>query len=383
MIKKIFLIILLFALFLYAQDEALPGTTPPGVIVSHSPIKSKKFIGSPSLVILPNGDFLASHDYFGPGISIAETFIYKSTDKGLTWRLISNIKNQFWSNLFYHNGSLYIMGTTKEYGYVVIRKSIDGGVTWTTPTDKKNGLILDDGEYHTAPVPMVIHDGRIWRSMEDRNPPTDWGKYFRAFVMSVPVNADLLDAANWEATNRLSYDQSWPGSAWLEGNVVITPHDYLWCILRNHTTEGNRAAVMKVGLTGRVVTFDPETGFINFPGGSVKFTIRYDELTKRYISLTNYIPQRFSQNNPERTRNTLALISSDNLVDWPVNKIILEDPSVSNVGFQYVDFQFDGDDIVFLSRTSYFEKDGSASSQHDANYLTFHRIENFRLLLAK
>lgn len=379
--KKLLLIIIFSLSIVFGQEIKLPGTTPPGVIVFHSPNKTKKFIGSPSLLILPNGDYLASHDLFGPNVKRAETFIYRSKDKGSTWQLISNLKDQFWSNLFYHNGALYIIGTTKEFGFVIIRKSTDNGQTWTTPTNKRTGLLLDDAEYHTAPVPVVVYDGRIWRSMEDRNPPTDWGRFFRTFVMSAPVDSDLLDASNWETTNRLSYDQSWQGSAWLEGNIVITPHDYLWNILRNHTETGERAAIVKVGLTGKVVTFDPENGFIDFPGGSVKFTIRYDSLSNKYISLVNHIPDRFKGGNPERTRNTLALISSEDLINWKINNIVLQDPSVSNVGFQYIDFQFEGDDIIFVSRTSYFENDGRATSQHDANYFTFHRITDFRFFV--
>ncbi len=380
MIRRLLFITILFFVVVSAQKNGLPGTTPPGVVIAHSPFKSGKFIGSPSILILPNGQYLASHDYFGPAVKRAETFVYGSVDNGETWHLLANLKDQFWSNLFYLNGNVYLMGTSKEYGYVVIRRSTDNGLSWTTPTNSNSGILLDDGEYHTAPVPVVIHEGRIWRSMEDRNPPADWGKNFRAFVMSAPINSDLLIAENWECTNRLRYDPKWPGSAWLEGNVVVTPQGYLWNILRNHTNGGDTAAITKVGLTGRVLTFNPENDFIYFPGGSVKFTIRFDKKSGKYYSLTNYIPARYKGGNPERTRNTLALISSVDLIEWKIEKIILEDPSVSNVGFQYVDFQFEDNDIIFVSRTAYFETDGSGTTQHDSNYLTFHRINNFRKL---
>ncbi len=355
----------------------MPGTKPPGIIISHSPLQSQKFIGSPSLLVLPNGNHLASHDLFGLGVNHAQSFIYKSIDRGKTWQLISIINDQFWSNLFYHNGSIYFMGTDKEYGAVVIRRSNDNGATWTAADDNKIGMLLNDGEYHTAPVPLVVYKGRIWRSMEDRYPPTDWGIFFRTLVMSAPVNSDLLRPDSWECTNRISFNQEWPGSAWLEGNLVITPQNYLWNILRNHTVDGDRAAIIKVGITEKVITFDPENGCIDFPGGSVKFTIRYDEISQRYYSLTNYIPEKYKGGNAERTRNTLALISSKDLINWTIVKIILQDPSVSNVGFQYVDFRFDGEDIIFVSRTSYFESNGFGATQHDANYFTFHRIEKF------
>ncbi len=42
-------------------------------------------------------------------------------------------------------------------------------------------------------------------------------------------------------------------------------------------------------------------------------------------------------------------------------------------GFQYVDWLFDGDDLIFVSRTAY----NGAHNYHDANHLTFHRVKNF------
>ena len=52
------------------------------------------------------------------------------------------------------------------------------------------------------------------------------------------------------------------------------------------------------------------------------------------------------------------------------------DQDVEKVGFQYVDFEFEGDDILFLCRTAI----NGAANFHDANYFTFHRIKNFREL---
>jgi hypothetical protein len=48
--------------------------------------------------------------------------------------------------------------------------------------------------------------------------------------------------------------------------------------------------------------------------------------------------------------------------------------------WQYVDWQFEGEDLVFVSRTAFDDGLGGAHSAHDANYLTFHRIEAYRTL---
>ncbi len=52
--------------------------------------------------------------------------------------------------------------------------------------------------------------------------------------------------------------------------------------------------------------------------------------------------------------------------------------NVEKQGFQYADWQFDGADIVALVRTAYNDDSGGARNNHDANYITFHRIKNFR-----
>ena len=46
--------------------------------------------------------------------------------------------------------------------------------------------------------------------------------------------------------------------------------------------------------------------------------------------------------------------------------------------FQYVDWQIDADDMIFVSRTAHDDGVGGANNAHDSNYITFHRIEHFR-----
>ena len=48
--------------------------------------------------------------------------------------------------------------------------------------------------------------------------------------------------------------------------------------------------------------------------------------------------------------------------------------------FQYIDWLFDGDDIVAVSRTAFDDDEGGACDFHNANYLTFHRFRGFRSL---
>ncbi|MEW6158539.1 MAG: sialidase family protein [Verrucomicrobiota bacterium] len=354
----------------------------PGVIIDHSPAVTRQYVGSPSIVQLRDHSLLASHDWFGPGTTQSRTVIFASADTGETWRKLSEVEGQFWSSLFLHRDALYLLGTSRQEGFVVIRKSTDGGRTWTEPKDRKNGLLLADAKYHCAPVPVLEHNGRLWRAMEDAMGPAGWAKHFRAFMMSIPVEANLLEAEQWTCSNRLGYNPEWLDGkfgGWLEGNAVVAPDGRLLNILRvDYRAGSEKAAVIEVSADGRNATFDPERGFIDFPGGCKKFTIRFDSLSRLYWSLSNDVPEAHRNPNPERTRNTLALISSPDLRQWQVRTIVLQHPDRAHHGFQYADWLISGPDLLAVVRTAFDDATGGAHNQHDANYLTFHRVKNFR-----
>jgi len=77
----------------------------------------------------------------------------------------------------------------------------------------------------------------------------------------------------------------------------------------------------------------------------------------------------------------LSIYKSQDLLSWDHMAILLQDDTglssedaVRLTGFQYVDWQFDGDDIIYLVRTAY---DG-APNYHDSNRITFHKVRDFR-----
>ena len=72
-------------------------------------------------------------------------------------------------------------------------------------------------------------------------------------------------------------------------------------------------------------------------------------------------------------------MASDDMKNWVVVKDLIDkrNDDSDTVGFQYVDFEIEGDDIIFVSRTAI----NGAFSFHDNNYQTFHRITNFREML--
>lgn len=371
-----------------------------GVVLRYQDPRTETYLGSPSLVRAPDGALVASHDYFGPGCPLNHegeehlSSLYRSTDDGTTWSNVGHIAGAFWHNLFVHDGALCFLGASQQNGSIVIRRSDDSGFTWTRPVDADSGLLFRGGSrqqppnYHCAPMPMLVDGGRLYRAFEDCT-PLAWPSGFQALVISAPVDADLLRAESWTMSEKLPFDPAWvpegwgalenPG--WLEGNVVRAPDGALYDVLRfNSIPLVDRAAMVRIHDDGARLSFDPATGFIDLPGGMTKFTIRHDPVSGRYLTLSN--------NNTDpawpNQRNVLSLCASGDLVHWEHVTALLEpDPSLEyefamrTVGYQYVDWQFDGDDIIYLVRMA----DAQAHNYHDANQTVFMRLRGFRGLL--
>lgn len=373
----------LLAAVLVSVATASPPQAP-GVVIRHSPASSGLYVGSPSICVAPNGDYLASHDLFGPKSTEHQTGqgqLYRSTDKGKTWSHELDFQGFFWTGLFVHQGKIFTLGTDKHHGQLVIRRSTDNGHSWTDP------VVVAPGEWHTAPVPVVEHEGRLWRGIEDAHSSDKWGERYRARMISAPAGADLMDPASWTISNALARDTTWLGgrfTAWLEGNAVATPDGKIVDILRVAIPDfPDMAAIVEVTADGKTASFDPTTGFIPFAGGSTKFQIRKDPAGPGYWALANIVPERHAIGTPGSIRNTLALVHSDDLRKWETRCLLLHHPDVAKHGFQYPDWQFDGQDMIAVLRTAYDDEETGAHRYHDANYLTFHRWKNFRQLTRK
>ena len=402
-----FLSLLLSARLVDAAPPPVPAGLgpPPGVVIDTTPLPDTEYVGSPGIAILPDGTYVASHDFFGKeGEELRGTRVFRSTDHGATWTPAAHLPEAAWGALFTHRGALYLQAIAGEYRDLVLLRSNDGGRTWTKPTDAKHGRLFK-GRFHSAPVPVIEHAGRIWRAVEEAVNDQPWPRNFASLVVSAPANADLLDAANWTRTNSVNFDPTWvPGRrpGWLEGNIVAGPDGRLVNILRVnaeidatsdfalHTPAAGIpryevAARIDIAADGATARFDPMHGFFHLPGSQSKFTIRFDPQSRRYWSLINKITllheDRDDRVSPIAQRNVVALISSADLLNWREHGVVLrwrEGEKLTRqdrFAFQYLDWQFDGADLVAVARTAW-----GAQSFHNANLLTFHRVKNFREL---
>lgn len=373
---------------LFAENLRVANTAPiPGTVITQVRELRRTHITNPNLLILPDGSYLAACS----GVSLQRNVdFYRSTDRGATWKHWSQGRYPInFYTVFLHQGALYMMGTATPRGDIIICRSDDMGRTWSFPDETRSdeGILLR-GKYHSAPVPVVVHGGRIWRAMETNTP----GEKRRAFVMSAPVDADLMQASSWSRSEQLDYDPAWiDGNGfrqWIEGNIVVAPDQSLVNVLRvDEHTYGRSAAIVRV-LSPERLAFDPRRDIVEMPGGGKKFTIRYDSLSQRYWSLTSAVCEEFrglahggiyaNGIHCGLIRNTLTLISSKDLRHWKVERTVIRSDNPFFDGFQYVDWQFDGDDLIAVIRLAMEEPRGLPNRQHDANFLVFKRIERFR-----
>lgn len=351
----------------------------PGVVVDYQLNSTRRyFFSDPEIVVLPNGDYVASHALAGADSNSGTsgtTSLFRSSDKGATWSSLGNLPNMLRGSLFVSGSALYLIGANKDTSgnNTQIRKSLDNGATWTTPTGTTNGLFSSVGGPGT-PTNPVVYGGRIWAG-------------FTTSLFSAPVGSDLLNQANWTRSDAPPWNNYFGVSAplWFEGQVmassatgvVIMPKVRPETPPVNFTAKPPYAAVINV-TSPTTTTFDPATGFVPLPGGEKKFGGSYDPVSGKFYVLSNPVLALYESGTvPELVRNTGAMLSSKDLTHWDVEKIFLYTSNVTQEGFQYFQFDYDGDDMVVASRTA-FNIGGTMDRGHDSNLLTVHKIQNFR-----
>lgn len=358
---------------------------PVGVVVNYLHPQdnayafSGKYLCSPSLLKHPDGYMLASMDLYAGNYPQNLTLIFRSDDNGQNWHYVSELMPCFWGKMFIHKNEIYMLSCSTEYGDLLIGKSTDGGKTFSAPVVLLRGSNGKNGEIgvHKNPQNIVKYNGRIYETLE-------WGsgsnKDFAhsAMVMSCDENADLLVPENWSFSEPVIFDPNFSqqtahlpkNNMMMEGTLTIDKNGRLLNVMRFGNDFG-KALVYKVNTDDHDAPLEYEK-LINFPAHMSKFMIKYDDISKKYYSVATRIYDKTKLN----ARNLLSLLVSDDLDNWDVACDLMDrrDSNINDIGFQYADFEFEGDDIIFLCRTAI----NGAASFHDSNYSTFHRIKNFR-----
>ena len=341
---------------------------------------SGRYLCSPSIVRHPDGYLLASMDLYAHAHPQNLTLIFRSDDDGDSWHYVSELMPCFWGKLFVHRGELYMLACSTEYGDLLIGKSDDGGKSFCAPVCLLRGANGKNGSsgVHRYPQNNFYHGGRLYTTLE-------WGAWANkeychaAMVMSCDENSDLLDPASWSFSEPRAFDHFTEeltdlpkNSMTIEGTLTLAPNGKLLNIMR--------FARYGYALAYEVNTDDPEaklvySRLIEFPANLSKFTITRDEVSGYYYSVAT----RLYDSN-RNARDLLSLLRSPDLEHWEVVCDLHDYRGIDSklIGFQYVDFMIEGNDLLYLCRTAL----NGANSYHDSNYSTFHRVKDFRNITA-
>ena len=339
---------------------------------------SGRYLCSPSLVRHPDGYLLASMDLYAHAHPQNLTLIFRSDDDGESWHYVSELMPCFWGKMFIHKGELYMLSCSTEYGDLLIGKSSDGGKTFSHPVCLLRGANGKNGScgVHKNPQNIISFGGRLYNTLE-------WGSWANkvyghaAMVMSCDENADLLDPESWSFSEPVPFSHFTPeleglpqNTMTIEGTLTVDPEGKLINIMR--FGKFNKALVYEVNTTDRDAPLK-FSRLMDFSANYSKFMIKYDECSGYYYTVAT----RVYDEKKTSARDLLSLMRSKDLRTWEVVTDLFDyrdRNDTAHVGFQYVDFAIEGNDLLFLCRTAL----NGANSFHDSNYSTFHRIKNFR-----
>jgi hypothetical protein len=295
-------------------------------------------VTDPSLLVMPNGDYIA-------GFGGSEGGRYRSTNKGASWTRISGNAGIGHPSTFTLGGAVYIVG---DGG---IARSTNGGVSYSSP-------VYFNGDVRTSPSQVEVGRGRVWMACESYTT-------HKVNLLSAPVTSDLMNPSSWSLTVRQDSDPNFVPVD-IEPTMLIDRDG--WAIAMPE-----QGPPIKASSPTKAATMFPPSEF-KLPGSESKYSTMYDPATGRYWALTSYSPIAGN------IRTGITLFSSTNLKTWTNEKLVIQGQSINFDGFNYPFMQFDGNDIVFVLRSAYETEKGQPERWHDGNLFTFHRIRNFRSL---
>ena len=281
------------------------------------------------------------------------------------------------ASLFVLKEKLYLLGFRNGKGYVML------GV-YDPKTGEHTVSELDFDAGLRAPGTVEISNGRLYCA-------------FNNTVISIDVEDDLTDSSRWTRSNnpqelltRADFERITGKKTgeknifWIEeGNVVRGSDGELYVLYRlDAAPTYGYAVIFRLSVDGRALSVVKSCGsVIRFPYTQSKFSVRYDETTQKYISLTS-----LATADTMVQRNVLGLVVSDDLIHWEVvDPLLIDREMINNTvsryahAFQYVDFVCVENDLLYLVR----EAIGNTFWFHDGNYITMYRLCDYAELIEK
>jgi len=342
---------------------------------------------TPTVVRTPSGKLLVAVTVFADRSQWPAdpqlTLIYQSTDEGKNWDYVCDIVPMLDGGLYVHKGTIYLFGVDTSYGNLIVGKSEDDGLTWSTPVTLARGEGPRRWGWHAVNTPFLEHNGRVYKAIEYgyvnpkptaediANNPThhvvlagnDYTLCHYQSVISIDADADWMVPQNWTIA-ALSIEESVDPNQCIEGNLAVLPDGTMVNLLRT----------MRYGISLEMVvnTQDPHAPMqfgrevTDFPlSVQSKFTIHKDPTTGYYIAIGS-----------ETNRKHLCMAVSKDFREWKVVHSIVDARETKNA-FSYPNWIFSGNDLLILVRTAW----NGAVNDHDNNMITFHKVTNYRQYL--
>ena len=375
----------------------------PGVVINYIHPEDDyydfagNFIGTPNIVKLPSGHYLATHDVFGKS-EYGFSMVFISRDKGATWEHQCDLHPICECKPFVHNGRLYLIGRF-SLEEISISESLDEGKTWCEPSVILRGdyyfNVCNKSGFQLSETDIIVHNGRIFMSFEVGAWGQTSGDGFVNSMLSAPADANLFDINNWEYVplTKVPQDIVIPGVKYdylvaIEGNPISGPDGELYNmmridhILKENIARGDFSTPNNMALLYRFKSFDEPLEFVQTVDVAVglrsMFFVKYDEVTGYYFVLGNECQAGNETDEPNGTRRCIYTLSaSKDLKNWRKLKELIDCSQYPNYCVSQPAFVFDGDDLCYMSRTGW----GKIENQHNNNLLTFHVEKNFRNLL--
>jgi len=302
------------------------------------------------------------------------TYIVRSTDGGRTWNGVANLP-YYTAIPWVHGGVLYLFackaGTVYRNDDLLLLGSRDAGQSWTEP------VTLFQGHFWNCHTGMVKRKGKLyWALCEFYGSQGTQPRSPRAIAGD--LTGDPLDPRAWRMSNRpefpgipASFARGQGRGDWLEQSVIeVQGRLRVLCRVRGRIE--NVCGVLDLQDDGG--SLDLRFTQCNaLPGGHVKCSVLYDDVSRMFWTPANLAGVRTAQG-MGGDRRFLALLYSLDALNWFQAGCIARARKLRQ-SFNYAHCLVDGDDLLAISRTSV---DGP--NQHDADYATFHRVKDFRRL---
>lgn len=356
-----------------AQDVTTP-TDPglvPWIVVEDAKHELHDILVNPQLVAFEDGVLVACFQHGGRRGAAPTQHLFRSDDRGLTWKSTSLIEGIADASLFVHDDALWILGQDAESssnGEVIIRRSKDLGLTWTTPASASQGLLRGKGLGSSIASPTFMHGGRIWRPFT-HFVVSEGAAHHSVLVASADLRADLLQASSWRWSSEFPLSFQPVSFCTL---VEVEDAKRLVLMVAGAGDHASRASVSADGWRLSPSRIDDEMSLPETANGA---RVIRDSKSDRSFVLTAEERSVVGETDARRN-NVLSLCDSTFLMAWTSVGDLLHDAGGTRYSFAWSDSLVDGEDLLVLLSVTFV---GDKETQRPwERKIVFLRVPKFR-----